>query len=109
MQEYMDDSRDQGDEYQSQRQAQGDEYQAQREGQGDAYADAMKAYGDDKEEWTRNREQAIKGAEGLLKAVFRLNSRSFRGNVLTRWVWMTVIMVVLIGLIVFFQKRKDVI
>ncbi len=109
MEEYMDASRDQGDEYQSLRQAQGDEYQAQREGQGDAYADAMKAYGDDKEEWTRNREQAVKGAEGLLKAVFRNFYRSFRGNVFTRWAWMTVIIVVLVGLIIFFQKRKDVI
>jgi hypothetical protein len=109
MEKYMDDSRDQGDQYQDQRQAQGDEYQAQREGQGDAYADAMKAYGDNKEDWTRKREQAIKGAEGLLKAVFKGNWRSFRGSVFTRWVWMTVIMVVLVGLIIFFQKRKDVI
>jgi len=109
MDAYMDDSRDQGDQYQDLRQVQGDEYQVQREEQGDAYADAMKAYGDDKEEWTRNREQAIKGAEGLLKAVFKGNWRSFRGTVVIRWVWMIVIMVVLVGLILFFQKRKDVI
>ncbi len=57
----------------------------------------------------RNREQAIKGAEGLLKAVFRNFYRSFRGNVVTRWAWMTAIIVVLLGLIIFFQKRKDVI
>jgi hypothetical protein len=106
---YTDDSRDQGTEYQDRRQEQGDEYQAQREAQGDAYADAMKAYGDAKEDWTRNREQAIKGAEGLLKAVYKGNFRSFKGVVVTRWAAMCAIMAVLLGMIVFFQKRKDVI
>jgi hypothetical protein len=69
----------------------------------------MKAYGDDKETWTRDREQAIKGAEGLLKAVYKNNFRSFKGVVVSRWLAMLAIMAVLLGMIVFFQKRKDVV
>ncbi|MBE9506668.1 MAG: hypothetical protein IMY86_01340, partial [Chloroflexi bacterium] len=115
---YMDDMQDQGDEYQDVREEQGDEYQDLREEQGDEYQDvreeqgdkyeaAMEEYADDRAEWQRNREQAIGGAEGMLKSIFEGYGHAFRGGCSERWSIMGLIMVGLLILIVVFQKRKD--
>jgi hypothetical protein len=115
---YMDDMEAQGDEYQDLRQAQGDEYQDLRQAQGDVYRDlrgeqgdehedAMEAYADDRSDWQRDREQAIAGAEGMLKSIFESYGHAFQGNYVSRWINMSLIMVGLLGLIVAFQRRKD--
>jgi ABC-type multidrug transport system ATPase subunit/ABC-type multidrug transport system permease subunit len=115
---YMDDMEAQGDEYQDLRQAQGDEYQDLRQAQGDVYRDlrgeqgdehedAMEAYADDRSDWQRDREQAIAGAEGMLKSIFESYGHTFQGNYVSRWINMSLIMVGLLGLIVAFQRRKD--
>jgi hypothetical protein len=107
--EYQELREQQGDYFQDLRQQQGDEYQDRRQFQGDEYADAMEEYGDDKADWQRERERAIQGAEGLLKSIFENYGQTIKGNVGTRWAAMGGIMLVLIGLIIFFQKRKDVV
>ncbi len=107
--EYQDMREQQGDEFQDLRQQQGDEYQDRRQSQGDEYADEMERYGDGKADWQRERERAIQGAEGLLKSIFENYGQTIKGSVATRWAAMAAIMVVLIGLIILFQKRKDVV
>jgi ABC transport system ATP-binding/permease protein len=100
---------EQGDEYQDVRLQQGSEYEAQRSEQGDDYAAAMKAYGDEREQWQRDREKAISSAESKIQAVVDNFGRTFRGSVASRWLAMVVIMAVVFALVIFFQKRKDVI
>ena len=97
------------DAYMRRLEEQGQEYQALREAQGDEYSEQMKAYGDQKADWLRQREGAIRGAEGMLKNIFDNYGRSFIGAVGSRWVAMATIMVVLLALILVLQKRKDVI
>lgn len=115
---YMDDMQAQGSEYQDLRQAQGDEYQDLREEQGDDYQDlrekqgdeyegAMEGYADERADWQRYREQAVGGAEGLLKSIFEGYGRAFQGSYTTRWVMTCLILVGLLGLTIVFQKRKD--
>ena len=115
---YMDDMQDQGDEYQTIREEQGDEYQDAREqqgeeyrdlreGQGDEYQETMEGYADDRSEWQRNRESAIGGAEGTLKAIFDGQNRAFKGHYASRWISMCLILVGTIVLTIVFQRRKD--
>ena len=115
---YMDDSQAQGDEYQDLREGQGDEYQDLREQQGDEYQDlreqqgddyqeSSEGYADERSEWQRNREQAIGGAEGMLKSIFEGYGHAFRGSYIGRWVIMSVIALGMLILIIIFQKRKD--
>jgi hypothetical protein len=117
---YMDEMEEQGDQYQDLRQQQGDEYQDLRERQGDEYRDlretqgdehegAMEGYADERTEWQRDREQAIAGAEGMLKSIFESYGHAFQGHTASRWVTMCIIMAGVLGLIVVFQKRKDVV
>jgi len=120
MDAYMDDMQAQGDEYQEMRERQGDEYrdlreqqgdeyQEMREGQGDEYEAQMSEYADARAEWQRSREQAIGGAEGILKSIFEGYGRAFRGSYVSRWITMCVICFGLLILILVFQKRKDVV
>jgi hypothetical protein len=115
---YMEDMEAQGDEYQDLRQQQGDEYQNLRQRQGDKYRDlretqgdehevAMEGYADARSEWQRDREQAIAGAEGMLKSIFESYGHAFQGRVTSRYLTMSIIMAGVLGLIIVFQKRKD--
>lgn len=104
---YMDDMRAQGDTYQDAQEEQGNTYQDIREAQGDEYEAAMEAYSDEFADWQQTREQAIGGAEGLLKSIFETYGRTFRGHYATRWVNLSMIIVVTMVLIVVSQKRKD--
>ena len=88
---------------------QGTEYEEQRSEQGDEYAADMKGYGDDREAWQRDREKAISAAENKVNAVVDNFGRTFKGSVSSRWLAMTIIMLVVFALVIFFQKRKDVI
>jgi hypothetical protein len=105
--EYQDLREEQGDEYQDLREAQGEEYQDIREAQGDEYETIMEGYSDERSDWQRDREQAIGGAEGLLKAIFEGHGHTFQGGYVTRWIAMGVILLVTLILTMVFQKRKD--
>jgi ABC-type multidrug transport system ATPase subunit/pSer/pThr/pTyr-binding forkhead associated (FHA) protein len=107
--EYQELRQQQGDEYQDLRQQQGDEYRDLREGQGDEHEVAMEGYADDLTEWQQDREQAIGGAEGMLKSIFESYGHAFQGRTESRWITMSIIMAGVLGLIVFFQRRKDVV
>jgi ABC transport system ATP-binding/permease protein len=97
----------QGEEYRQMSLRQGDEYQDARTSQGDEYTNAMKAYADEREDWQTSTQKAISAAEGKIKAVLDNFGRTLQGSVVSRWLAMTIIMVVVLGLIIFFQKRKD--
>jgi hypothetical protein len=99
----------QGDVYTKQRTDQGDQYEKQRKAQGDEYRDAMQKYGDEREAWQTNRQKAISSAENKIDAVMDNFGRTFKGSVGSRWFAMSVIMLVVFGLVIFFQKRKDVV
>jgi ABC-type multidrug transport system ATPase subunit len=104
---YMDDMQAQGDEYQGLREAQGDEYQDLREAQGDEYEVAAEEYADERSEWQQDREQAVAGAEGMLRSMYEGYAQAFKGGYASRWLKMVFIMVGMLGLIITFQKRKD--
>ena len=107
--EYQEMREQQGDEYQDLREQQGDEYQDLREEQGNDYEDEAGEYADERSEWQRGREQAIGGAEGLLKSIFEGYGHAFRGSYMGRWLVMCVISFGMLILILIFQKRKDVV
>jgi ABC-type multidrug transport system ATPase subunit len=107
--EYRIASQEQGQIYSEIRTVQGDEYAELREQQGDEYAEDMRIYGDDRSNWQEKREKAISSAEGLLGTIYDNYGQTFKGLVLTRWMAMIVIMLVLFGMVLFFQKRKDVV
>jgi hypothetical protein len=95
------------DAYMQRLEAQGQTYQDLRQQQGDEYQEQMVAFGDQKADWERQREGAIRGAEGMLKSVFQDYGQAFKGKVGPRWATMGVIMAVLLVVIVILQKRKD--
>ncbi len=106
---YREDSQEQGAEYSTVRTGQGDQYAALREAQGDEYAAAMTAYGDERAEWQESREKAINSAEAVLGSIYDNFQQAFGGTVVGRWTIMGVIMAALMGLVLVFQKRKDVV
>ncbi len=55
------------------------------------------------------RQRAVSAAEGMLKSFWEKFSFIYDASVTESWLYMGVIDVVLIGLILFFQKRKDVV
>ena len=105
--EYQDSREQQGEKYQDLMQEQGSEYEDVRQAQGDEYSEKMKAYADERTEWERNREKAIGGAEGLLKAIFENQGQAFRGSYTSHWIIMGTTMLVMLGIIILLQKRKD--
>lgn len=107
--QYRLDSQAQGAAYAEQRTSQGDAYAALRQAQGDAYREAMRAYGDQRAQWQESREKAISSAEALLETAYDNYGRAFRGSAFQRWVALLAIMAGLVILIVFFQRRKDVV
>ena len=109
MQKFMDDSQKQGREYQDLRVQQGQDFEKLRSQQGDEYAAAMKRYGDERESWQRNREKAISAAENNIDVIVDNYGRTFKGSVLSRWLAMGGILLGVFGLVIGFQKRKDVV
>jgi hypothetical protein len=97
----------QGDAYQDRREEQGEAYQEIREAQGDDFEAAMEGYSDEFSDWQQTREQAIGGAEGLLKAIFETYGQVFGGHYTRRWLNMIMIIAVTMVLITASQKRKD--
>jgi hypothetical protein len=91
--------------YLNDRQHQGEEYVAARQRQGQEYAEAMRAYGN----MRADREKAIGSAEALLGAIYDNYGRALKGTVAERWGILLTIMAGLLALILFFQRRKDVV
>jgi ABC-type multidrug transport system ATPase subunit/pSer/pThr/pTyr-binding forkhead associated (FHA) protein len=107
--EYQKLREDQGDVYTILRKAQGDDYQELREGQGEEFQDQSEAWGEDLRDWESEREKAVQGAEGLIESIYGDYQPAFEANVALSWLALTVISVVVLGLTLAFQKRKDVI
>jgi ABC-type multidrug transport system ATPase subunit/pSer/pThr/pTyr-binding forkhead associated (FHA) protein len=95
--------------YMEDSQEQGQEYADLREEQGDAYENAVTQWGEDKGDWEENRQKSISGAEGLLKGVFESYGHAFQGAYVSRWAWMSGIIVVLLAAVILFQRAKDTI
>ncbi len=87
-------------------QEQQEEYSDQHQEQIETYQEDL---ADEKGEWTEARQKAIAGAEGLLQRVFQNYDYAFQGEIYPRWLGLGGISVLLIGLIVFSQKQKDMI
>jgi hypothetical protein len=100
---------DQGDEYTILREDQGDAYQDLREAQGEEFQDESEAWGEDLREWESEREKAVQGAEGMIDSIYGDYKPAFEANVEMSWLALAIISVVVLGLTMVFQKRKDVI
>ena len=107
--QYRLDSQDQGQVYADQMDVQGDEYVELRQDQADQYTDAMQDYGDERAEWQKNREKAINSAETLLGTIYDDSGYVFEGTIFSRWTALFIIMLVLMSIMLYFQKRKDVV
>ena len=120
MPDYMDLQQAQGAEYQDQIMAQmevyrresevqGEGYSEMRSAQGDEYQSLMRAYGDERARWQEDREKAISSAEGMVESIYDNYGRAFTGAVSIRWLIMSGLMLGFIGIVLVFQKRKDVV
>lgn len=109
MESYQNKLRQQGEQYEKLRQAQGQEYEEIRNAQGEEYRRVSLDYGEELREWEADREKAVRGAEGKIKAIYENFERAFRGTVESRWLAMIGLAAVFFVLAVIFQKRKDVI
>jgi hypothetical protein len=69
----------------------------------------MRAYGDERAVWQENREKAISSAEGMIESIYDNYGRAFVDPVTTRWLIMSGLMLVFIGIVLVAQKRKDVV
>ncbi|RYU58202.1 FHA domain-containing protein [Methylolobus aquaticus] len=72
----------------------------------DSYKAAMKDYAARMEDWQKARTK-VAAVEGMMESVYDKYGQAFRGRPEGRWLAMTAIMVVVFGLILVFQKRKD--
>jgi ABC-type multidrug transport system ATPase subunit/predicted component of type VI protein secretion system len=99
----------QGDEYQTIREEQGDEYQDLREQQGEEYQDESEQWGEDLRDWESEREKAVRGAEGMIESLYSDYRPALEAKVAQSWLALAIISIVVLGLTVVFQKRKDVI
>jgi len=106
---YRQEMRDQGQVYADQMDAQGDDYVELRRRQGDDYQESMQDYGDERADWVKGREKAINGAELMLGSMYDDYGYIFRGSIVTRWIAMGMIMGAYLGVMLIFQKRKDVV
>lgn len=107
--DYRLDSQAQGAWYSDLRTEQGDEYKELRQQQGDEYTEAMQEYGDERAEWQEARDKAISSAEAILGAVYDNFPQIYERTVFSRWMIMGMIIFVLLGTVLIFQKRKDVV
>ena len=120
-QEYQQAREKQGLEYQQAREKQGLEYQQAREKQGQDYQKLVekqmrefedresKGYEDRLTDWRTKRTKTIGAAEGKIKAIVDNYGRTFKGGVVGRWTAMAAIILVVLVLVMIFQKRKDTI
>ena len=131
MQAYMDDTAQQQSDYFDQRIEQLDAYQQEikdvtndwadaqsdqmevyadeSQSQYEVYADDMEIYGDNLADWEKERQSAIGAAESILTRIYDDYGRAFKGSVITRWIYNGTLCLVMYFMILFFQKRKDVV
>ncbi len=69
------------------------------------WEDQMDVYQESQED----RQRAISGAEGMLKSFWEKFNFIYGSSVIGAWINMTLIDIVLLGAILYFQKRKDVV
>ena len=131
MQRYQELSREQNEEYSDEREDQFDDFRqamedqrtdyadAQKEqldnyaetssGQFEDFADEMDVYGDEISSWQKDRESAVAAGESILSNTYDDYGRAFKGRVVDRWLILIIQCFVMFGMILWFQKRKDVI
>jgi hypothetical protein len=95
--------------YRKESELQGEQYSELRSAQGDEYQTLMRSYGDERASWQEDREKAISSAEGMIETLYDNYGRAFTGSVTLRWAIMSGLMLVFIGVVLVFQKRKDVV
>jgi ABC-type multidrug transport system ATPase subunit/predicted component of type VI protein secretion system len=99
----------QGQDYQKLREQQGEEYRQLTEDQFAEYQDQSESYGEALRSWESDREKAVRGAEGMIDAIFKSYKPALEGDVGKSWLALGIISAVVLVLTLFFQKRKDVI
>jgi ABC-type multidrug transport system ATPase subunit/predicted component of type VI protein secretion system len=99
----------QGQDYQKKREDQGEEYRKLTEKQFEDYQTQMDQYGEDLRDWQSDREKAVRGAEGMIDAIYKQYQPALEGDVKKGWLALGTISAVVLVLTVVFQKRKDVI
>ena len=67
------------------------------------------AWGEDLRDWESGREKAVEGAEGMMGSIYGDYTPAFEANVGLSWLALSIISIVVLGLTMVFQKRKDVI
>jgi len=105
--EYSNLAKDQLEIYLDQQKQQGEALANDSKSQFSAYADEMEIYGEQKSAWEKDRQKAISGAEVMLKLIIDDFRPSLEGSIVNRWGFLTGLNVVMLLMIVFFQKRKD--
>jgi ABC-type multidrug transport system ATPase subunit len=106
---YQDEIMAQMEVYRKDSEVQGEQYSEMRSAQGDEYQDLMRDYGDERAQWQEDREKAISSAEGIIETIYDNYGRAFTGSVTNRWLIMSGLMVIFIGIVLVAQKRKDVV
>ena len=106
---YQDDIMAQMEVYRRDSEVQGEQYSEMRSAQGDEYQELMREYGDERASWQEDREKAISSAEGIIETIYDNYGRAFTGSVTNRWLIMSGLMLIFIGIVLVAQKRKDVV
>jgi ABC-type multidrug transport system ATPase subunit len=99
----------QGQDYQKKREDQGEEYRKLTEKQFEDYQTQTEQYGEDLRTWQSDREKAVRGAEGMIDAIYKQYQPALEGDVKKGWLALGTISGVVLVLTIAFQKRKDVI
>lgn len=86
-----------------------EEYQDQSYQQYEGFSVVVREYGDTLSVWERNRQTAIASAEAILGIIYDDYGRTFRGSLMSRWIYLLLITFAEFILILVFQKRKDAI
>jgi hypothetical protein len=107
--EYEDLRLEQGDDYADLMREQGDEYQNIREAQGEEYQEESEEWGENLRDWESEREKAVRGAEGMIDSIYGSYKPALTADVEQSWLALSIISIVVLGLTLVFQKRKDVI
>jgi ABC transport system ATP-binding/permease protein len=110
--DYVDELEEQQEEYTDAREKQMEDYQDERQEQMEDYQDTLTSddgWAGAKQTWAEDRQKAISSAEGVLKNMFESYDYAFQGEIYSRWAWVAGISLGLLALIMFFQKRKDVV
>jgi ABC-type multidrug transport system ATPase subunit len=99
----------QGQAYEQIREQQGEDYRVLVMQQYDQYQNESESYGESLSTWQSDRESAIRGPEELIAGIYTNYGPVLRARVDTSWLALALISVVVLGLTLLFQKRKDVV